>query len=100
MSTQRDNPTTHSALIDHYRAMATELDSQPGDLSRLLATDYRFIAELLVVAIGRGTVKMLVGELRRNLNRRSAYVHSEERNAVLQEVAGTIERLENKEVAS
>jgi len=96
MSTQRDKPTTHSELVEHYHAIATDLDSKPGDLSRLLATDYRFVAELLVVAIGRGTVKMLIGELRRNLNRRATYIHCEERNKTLQEVASTIERLEAK----
>jgi hypothetical protein len=85
---------TTPELIDHYRAIATILARQPDTLPRLLAADYRFVAELLVLAIRRGTVAMLVRELRGNLNRRASYIHSVKRNKTLQVAAKTIERLE------
>lgn len=87
---------TLPALIEQYRAIATILARQPDTLPRLLAADYRFVAELLVLAIQRGTVSLLVRELRGNLNRRASYIQCEKRNKTLQVAAKTIERLEGK----
>ena len=85
---------TAPELIAHYRAIADILARQPDTLPRLLAADYRFVADLLVLALSRGTVSLLVRELRGNLNRRASYIKSEKRNKTLQVAARTIERLE------
>lgn len=83
---------TIKQLIECYRWIGIRLLSFPehDDLGR----DYLYVAGLLATS---GDRAQLIGELRRNLNRSKTYTGHQKRNATLQVLATTIERVEKRE---
>ncbi len=86
--------TSLTSLAAHYRQIATNLQAVQGsDLTRLLSLDYDFVSHLLSDALRKNRVETLIKQLRGNLNRRETYPECQKRNATLQVVAATIERI-------